>query len=156
MRAYIGLGSNLEDPKGQILRALEALKGLPATRLAGCSRLYRNPPLGPPQPDYVNAVAALETGLSPWALLQRLQAIERAQGRRRGARFGPRTLDLDILVYGDLVMDHPHLTLPHPRLKERDFVLYPLAELAPGLEVPGQGRVATLKARCPDRGLVPL
>ncbi len=156
MEAYIGLGSNLGEPRGQIERALDALRKLPLTALLRCSPLYRNPALDPGQPDYVNGVAALETALPPLALLQRLQAIEREQGRERQVRWGPRTLDLDILLYGDEVMEHPLLVLPHPRIAERDFVLYPLADIAPERVIPGKGRVRALKAACPDRGLVRL
>lgn len=148
--AYIGLGSNLAQPELQLRQALEALAALPQTQVIAQSSLYVSEPLGPAdQPDYVNAVAALETDLAPLELLAELQAIEVRQGRvREGERWGPRTLDLDVLLYGDLQSDDPQLTLPHPGLYERNFVLYPLAEIAPGLEIPGQGPLEELLARC--------
>ncbi len=149
-RAYIGLGSNLQAPRRQLERALEALAALPRSQVLKASRFYRSPPLGPAdQPDYLNAVALLETELAPLALLDRLQALENAQGRVRTRRWGPRTLDLDLLLYDRRRIDHPRLQVPHPGIAERDFVLKPLAEIAPGLEVPGLGRVAALLAQCP-------
>ncbi len=149
-RAYIGLGSNLQAPRRQLERALEALAALPRSQVLKASRFYRSPPLGPAdQPDYLNAVALLETELAPLALLDRLQALENAQGRVRTRRWGPRTLDLDLLLYDRRRIDHPRLQVPHPGIAERDFVLKPLAEIAPGLEVPGLGRVAVLLAQCP-------
>ena len=134
VRAYIGLGGNLDQPAARIRQARAALALLPNTREAAFSRLYRSAPMGPAdQPDYVNAVMALDTELEPIALLDHLQAIENAQGRvRLGERWGPRTLDLDLLLYGDLHLDDPRLTLPHPRMRERAFVLRPLADIAPG------------------------
>lgn len=153
-RAWVGLGSNLQAPRRQVERAFEALARLPRTHLAGRSRLYRSDPLGPPgQPDYVNAVAALDTALAPLALLDALQSIERAHGRERSLRWGPRTLDLDLLLYGDLRHACEQLTLPHPRLHERAFVLYPLADLAPGLVIPGFGALSELLRTCPYTGL---
>jgi 2-amino-4-hydroxy-6-hydroxymethyldihydropteridine diphosphokinase len=148
--AYIGLGSNLVQPELQVRRALEALAELPETVLTAHSSLYRSEPLGPAgQPDYINAVAALKTDLSPLDLLSALQAIEARQGRvREGERWGPRPLDLDILLYGEQVSDDPRLTLPHPGLYERNFVLYPLAEIAPGLSIPGKGPLEVLLAQC--------
>jgi len=157
--AYVALGSNLGDPVGQVREALEELAGLPGSSLLACSRLYRTAPVGPPgQPDYVNAVAALETGLSPRALLQELQAIELRHGRRRGGtRWGPRTLDLDILIYGDDQIDEAGLTIPHPELPRRAFVLVPLADVAPkGTPIPGMGTLAELLAGCPLAGVAPL
>ena len=150
--AYVGLGSNLEQPAAQIARALAELAGLPDTRLSARSPLYRSPPMGPQdQPDFINAVAAVETRLTPQALLQALLAIEAQHGRRRdGARWGPRSLDLDLLLYGDTLLDTPGLVLPHPGMHERAFVLYPLADIAPGLSVPGHGNVQALLARCRD------
>ena len=154
VRAYVGLGSNLESPRTQVERAFAALAGLPRTRLAGRSRLYRSDPLGPPgQPDYVNAVAALDTALEPLALLDALQSIEHAHGRVRTLRWGPRTLDLDLLLYGTRISRCARLTLPHPRLHERAFVLYPLADLAPGLVLPGLGALSELLRQCPYTGL---
>ena len=149
-RAYIGIGSNLEDPRAQVQRALARLAQLPDSRLVACSSLYGSAPVGlRDQPDFVNAACAIDTALAPQPLLAALLALERAHGRTRGGpRFGPRTLDLDLLLYGDLTLASPGLTLPHPRLHERAFVLYPLAEIAPGLEVPGRGPVARLLAGC--------
>lgn len=143
--AHIGLGSNLADPVQQVLSAFEALTHLPETQQVAQSSLYRNPPLGPQvQPDYINAVAALRTWLSPHALLQCLQTIEQQQGRIRGPqRWGPRTLDLDLLLYGDHHRQDPILTLPHPGLYERPFVLYPLYECAPHLVLPNGQRLQT-------------
>ncbi len=145
--AFIGIGANLGDPVAQVLDAFVRLdRDMPDTRLTGRSRLFRNPPMGPQdQPDYVNAVARLETRLEPRALLTRLQAIEVACGRRRdGSRWGPRLLDLDLLLFGGEVIDEPGLRVPHPGIAERDFVLFPLLELAPGLIIPGRGTVAAL------------
>ena len=147
--AYLGLGANLQDPAAQVRRALDELASLPQTRLLARSPLYKSPPLGPAgQPDYINAVAVLATHLDPFALLTELRAIELRHGRQRdGSRWGPRTLDLDILLYGDRVLDTPELTLPHPGLHERAFVLYPLSDVAPELEVPGRGSVRALRER---------
>jgi 2-amino-4-hydroxy-6-hydroxymethyldihydropteridine diphosphokinase len=156
---YVGLGSNLDDPRGQVLKAFEAITALPSGYLLRRSSLYRTAPLGPPgQPDYVNAVAALETRLEPFALLDRLQEIERSQGRRReGPRWGPRTLDLDLLLYGDVRMDSERLSLPHPQIQHRAFVLVPLAEVAPAdLEVPGRGSLRSLLRACDHSGVEPL
>lgn len=154
---WIGLGSNLADPVAQLRRAFEALAAIPHTRLVARSALYRNPPMGPQdQPDYVNAVAQLATGLEPLALLDALQAIENAHGRRRERRWGPRTLDLDLLLWGERVIDHPRLTVPHPGLPERPFVLYPLAEIAPELHIPGHGPLTRLLARVDGGGPEPV
>ena len=144
LRAYIGIGSNLDDPLAQVRAALQALAALPASQLSTCSPLYRSVPVGGPpgQPDYLNAVAALDTRLSADQLLRALQAIEAAQGRVRELRWGPRTLDLDILLYGDLVLDTPALTLPHPRMHLRAFVLAPLLEIVPASIIPGRGTAA--------------
>lgn len=145
VRAYIGLGSNLGDPPAQIAAALDALAALPSTTLVARSRLYRGAAWGPvTQPDYFNAVAALDTALAPDALMERLLAIERAAGRVRDARWGPRVIDLDLLLHGDCELDSDALTLPHPRLHERPFVLLPLAELAPALVIPTHGSLAAL------------
>lgn len=149
--AYLGLGSNLEQPARQLVRALAALAALPRSRLARVSAVYRSAAVGPgPQPDYLNAAARLDTALAPLALLERMQAIEQAQGRVRTVRWGPRTLDLDLLLYGDRHIETPRLQVPHPRLAERDFVLYPLAEIAgDGLRLPDGTDIATLLRRCP-------
>ncbi|MGH8369338.1 MAG: 2-amino-4-hydroxy-6-hydroxymethyldihydropteridine diphosphokinase [Gammaproteobacteria bacterium] len=148
--AYIGLGSNQDHPVRQVRSAIDELAQLPSTRLLKSSPLYKSAPLGPAdQPDYINAVAALETGLAPPALLAELQTIERQHGRVRGAsRWGPRSLDLDLLLYGEVRIDTPELQVPHPGLPERLFVLYPLADIAPDLEVPGYGPLRQLLARC--------
>ncbi|MFL6647597.1 MAG: 2-amino-4-hydroxy-6-hydroxymethyldihydropteridine diphosphokinase [Sulfurifustaceae bacterium] len=152
-RAYVGIGSNLESPVAQVRRGVAALERLPDSRLVGCSSLYRSAPVGiTEQPDFINAACALDTTLEPRALMQRLLEIESAHGRTRGpTRGGPRTLDLDLLLYGELELASPELTLPHPRLHERAFMLYPLFEIAPTLDVPGRGAVATLLERC-DKG----
>jgi 2-amino-4-hydroxy-6-hydroxymethyldihydropteridine diphosphokinase len=146
---YIGLGSNLAGPRMQVERGLQALAGLADSRLVRHSRLYRTEPWGKAdQPEFVNAVAQLETSLQAEALLTGLLEIERNAGRERDAsRWGPRVLDLDILVYGDRILDVPGLHLPHPHLHERAFVLVPLHEIAPSLDIPGQGNVAALLAR---------
>ncbi|MEX0448643.1 2-amino-4-hydroxy-6-hydroxymethyldihydropteridine diphosphokinase [Spiribacter sp. 221] len=149
MQAFIGIGSNLADPVAQVRRAIDWLDQLPETSRASASRLYRNPPMGPAdQPHYVNAVAEIETALSPQALLAALQALEAEAGRdRSGRRWGARPLDLDLLVYGDQQIDEATLTVPHPGLASRAFVLHPLAEIAPALSVPGLGTVASLAER---------
>lgn len=149
--AYIGLGSNLDTPVAQLRRALGELDALPASRLVAHSSLYSNPPMGPAdQPAYVNAVAALRTSLAPLALLDALQALEQAHGRVRGPqRWGPRTLDLDLLLFDDLVRACPRLTLPHPGLAERAFVVLPLMEIAPALVLP-DGRALAEVARGHD------
>ena len=146
--AYLGLGSNLGQPAQQIARALSALEALPDTRLRAVSSFYRNPPMGPQdQPDYVNAVVALDTRLAPRALLEGMQTIERGQGRdRNGSRWGPRIIDLDLLVYGDEIIAEDHLQVPHPGIAARAFVLVPLAEIAPQLAIPGLPCLATLLA----------
>lgn len=151
LRAYIGLGSNLDDPAAQIRRALRALADLPLTHLHAHSGSYRSAPLGGlDQPEYINAVAALDTRLTAPALLEHLFAIERAHGRvRSAARWQSRTLDLDLLLYGAERIDTAQLTVPHPALGERAFVLYPLQEIAPALEIPGLGALDQVIARCP-------
>lgn len=145
--AYVGLGANLDDPVEQVRRACGELSTLASTEVLALSPLYRSAPLGPQdQPDYINAVAALQTGLSAPELLAALRAIEIRHGRRcDGSRWGPRTLDLDILLYGALRRDTPELTLPHPGLHERAFVLYPLYDVAPELQIPGHGGVRELR-----------
>jgi 2-amino-4-hydroxy-6-hydroxymethyldihydropteridine diphosphokinase len=153
--AYVGLGSNQDDPVAQLRKALGALGGLAETRLVLQSPLYRSPPLGGlAQPDYVNAVAALLTRLPAPALLDALLAIEAGQGRRRdGTRWSSRPLDLDLLVYGRELIDEPRLRVPHPGIAARNFVLFPLLDIAPGLEVPGLGPVARLARAAGDAGL---
>lgn len=153
--AYIGLGSNLEQPLIQLQRAVRALSHLPQSRLCAVSRVYRSAPVGPAgQPDYLNAAAHIETTLEALALLDALQAIEQDQGRRRPVRWGPRTLDLDLLLYGEQRIDHPRLIVPHPHLRERNFVLLPLADLDRGeLLLPDGEDLATLVAQCSLEGL---
>lgn len=147
--AYIGLGSNLADPTGQIRAARLALSRLPETRELAFSGLYRNPPMGPAgQPDYVNAVMAVETRLDAESLLAEMQRIETEQGRvRTGERWGARTLDLDLLLYGRECISTSTLTVPHPGIAERAFVVYPLLEIAPDLDIPGLGPVRELANR---------
>lgn len=159
VRVFVGLGSNLDGPEFQVRSALQALGRLPETRLQRASALYRNPPMGPPdQPDYVNAVACLTSGLAPLDFLAGLQAIERRHGRSRGEgeRWGPRRLDLDLLLWGRQQLALEGLTVPHPGLPERAFVLYPLAEIEPGLHIPGLGAVEGLLARVDGSALVRL
>lgn len=152
--AYVGLGSNLDDPVAQVCAGLRALAGLPMTRLSGASTLYANPPMGPQdQPDFVNAVARLSTRLDPLLLMDALLGIENRRGRRRGRRWGERRLDLDLLLWDRAQLSLPRLQLPHPGLHERAFVLYPLAELAPGLDVPGRGSLAVLCRQVDTGGL---
>lgn len=154
-RVYLGLGSNLADPLGQLNSAIEALRAIPRTTVAAVSPFYVSDPLGPPdQPRYVNAVAALDTELAPLALLDALQRIELEQGRvRKDERWGPRTLDLDILLFGERQLDEPRLTVPHYHMHARAFVLYPLADLAPQLRLPDGRSLSELLADCPFAGL---
>ena len=154
---YVGLGSNLDDPLEHVRTAFAQLAGIEDTRLVARSRLYQSAPLGPPdQPDYVNAVAGLLTRRTPAALLEALQAIELRHHRdRSGPKWGPRTLDLDLLLYADLESTDSSLVIPHPHLHERAFVLVPLAEIAPDVQVPGHGRVALLAARIGRESLRP-
>jgi 2-amino-4-hydroxy-6-hydroxymethyldihydropteridine diphosphokinase len=153
--AYVGLGSNLGDPVAQVRRALQALSALPHGRLLASAGFYRSAALrisadAPGQPDYINSAAALETGLSPLELLRALQRIEASQGRVRTGPWGARTLDLDLLLYGELEMQTPELTLPHPQIGRRAFVLLPLGELAgEGVRIPGQGILRELLGCCP-------
>ena len=154
--AYIGLGSNLQQPIDQIQRALQHLAKISQTRLLKVSPIYRSAPMGPAdQPDYINVVAALATRLSPLALLDALQAIERQQGRvREGERWGPRTLDLDLLLYGDQQIHTDRLTVPHPGLGDRNFVLYPLYDITgDDLLIPGLDTLGHLLQACPRQGL---
>ncbi len=154
--AYIGLGGNLDDPLELLRSARRAIQSTAGIRELAFSGFYRSAPMGPVgQPDYVNAVMAVATTLRPQELLRALQAIELAHGRvRTGLRWGPRTLDLDILLYGDQEIAKADLTVPHAGICEREFVLYPLAEIAPpDLSIPGKGRLRDLLAACPRRGL---
>jgi 2-amino-4-hydroxy-6-hydroxymethyldihydropteridine diphosphokinase len=153
--AYVGIGSNLSDPERQVRAALAALGALPGSRLVAASPLYRTKPFGEVvQPAFVNAVAGLLTQRSPEELLADLRALERKLGREPPReRWGPRLIDLDLLVVGREVRATAELTLPHPGIAERDFVLYPLADIAPELEVPGLARVSHLRGRVADRGM---
>ena len=152
--AYIALGSNLEDPTRQVHRAMENLSREQGIRLELRSRLYRSSPLGPQdQPDFVNAAVGVLTELSARQLLDRLLSIEKLMGRDRRERWGPRVIDLDLIWMIGEPIDEPGLKLPHPGVSERNFVLYPLAEIAPSLRIPGHGRVVDLAARIGDAGL---
>lgn len=155
VRCFIGLGSNLAAPRKQLGEAVSALGKIPCTQLQAVSSLYSSPPLGPSdQPDYLNAVAMLDTALEAEALLDHLQHIEQAQGRvRKAERWGPRSLDLDILLFGNQVITTPRLTVPHYDMHRRAFVLYPLAELAPELQMPDGTLLGELLDRCPRSGL---
>lgn len=145
--AWIGLGSNLANPREQVERALEALDQLPLTHLLEASRLYASRPIGPQdQPDFVNAVARLETRLSPLALLDQLQALEQRHRRVRHRRWGPRTLDLDLLLFDDMCLASPRLTIPHPQMTRRAFVMIPLAELAADRSMLDGQRIGDLAA----------
>lgn len=139
-RAYVGIGSNIGEPRRQLQAALKELGGLPNTRLTATSGFYRSAPLGYlDQPEFLNAVVELETELPPEALLDNLQEIESAHGRQRSFAGAPRTLDLDLLLYGDAALATPRLTVPHPRMHQRAFVLRPLADVAPASTIPGRG-----------------
>jgi len=150
--AFVGLGANLGEPEPQLRSALGALGQLPSSRLVAASSLYRSAPVGVgEQPDFVNAVAQIDTSLSARALLDELLALEARFGRRRERPGAPRTLDLDLLLYGASIVAEPDLIVPHPRMHERAFVLAPLMEIAPSATVPGKGTVAALLARCRDQ-----
>jgi 2-amino-4-hydroxy-6-hydroxymethyldihydropteridine diphosphokinase len=152
--AFIGLGSNLEDPHSQLQRAFVDLEGLPGTRLLARSSLYRSAPLGVlGQPDFVNAVAKIATELTPQALLQALLHIEHQHGRERTFLNAPRTLDLDVLLYDELQLHEHGLTIPHPQMHRRAFVLQPLLEIAPDAAIPGVGKVAEAMKQCVDQRL---
>ncbi|QTF92580.1 2-amino-4-hydroxy-6-hydroxymethyldihydropteridine diphosphokinase [Halomonas sp. BM-2019] len=156
-RAWVGLGSNLDDPRRHIERALEELDRLPLTRRLMASRLHVSRPVGPQdQPDFINAVALLETRLSPLALLDQLQALEQAHRRVRARRWGPRTLDLDLLLFDDSVLALPRLRVPHPELTHRTFVVLPLLELAPDLVLPDGRPLAPLASRLPSDDPTPV
>ncbi len=143
---FIGLGANLSDPVEQLRLALEAIKLIPSTELIQCSSFYQTEPMGPKdQDDYINAVAEVRSGLSPLELLDNIQTIENKQGRvRKKERWGPRTLDLDILLFGDTLLNSPRLTIPHYGIKHRSFVLIPLAEIAPNIQLPIHGDINEL------------
>ena len=156
--AFVALGANLGDPCAQIERAVAALSQLPNSRLIACSPLYGSIPMGPSdQPDYVNGVAWLETDLTAHELLDQTQRIELEHGRvRKAERWGPRTLDLDLLLYDQITRADPELTLPHPRLHQRAFVLYPLHDIAPTLMIPGRGPLTEWLAQCPPLNMARL
>jgi len=150
--AYVALGANLGDAEGSLRAVMRELSALPGLRLLKSSSLYRTAPVGlKNQPDFINAAVVLETELDSHILLQALFDIEQRFGRQRRMPNAPRTLDLDLLIYGDVISDVSSLSLPHPRMHERAFVLAPLAEIAPGLSIPGKGRVADLLAQCVDQ-----
>lgn len=145
---FIALGSNLQNPIRQIRSALVELQGLPNSVLVKTSSLYRTAPMGPEQPDFINAAVQINTSLSAMALLAELQSIENLHGRVRAQHWGPRTLDLDLLLYGDEIIVSEQLVIPHPGMKARAFVLYPLLEIAPDLILPGGEAVSELAAQC--------
>ena len=150
--AYVALGANLGDPVNTIKSAIEMLKSLSNSRLVASSSLYRTAPMGlHNQPDFINAVVALDTQLTPAALLQQLFTVEAEFGRIRNVKNAPRTLDLDLLLHGHSVSNDPQLTLPHPRMHRRAFVLAPLAEIAPEVSIPGYGAISDMLAACVDQ-----
>lgn len=153
--AFVGLGSNLKQPRAQVLRGLDELAALPHTMLLAASSLYASAPLNyADQPDFVNAVAKIETALPVRDLLEALLAIEQSHGRQRGVRNGPRTLDLDLLLYAELQQHEPGLTIPHPRMHERAFVLLPLTEIAPDCVIPGRGLARDWLDKCTNQTLI--
>jgi 2-amino-4-hydroxy-6-hydroxymethyldihydropteridine diphosphokinase len=157
VRAYVALGSNLGDPLATVQAAFDALRGLPQSVLVAASPLYRSAPVGlKHQPDFINAVAAIDTALEAEALLEELFAIEARFGRRRDFHHAPRTLDLDLLLHGDATHDTTKLTLPHPRMHERAFVLLPLLDLAPDIAIPGRGPARALLEACREQKLTKL
>ena len=152
--AYIAIGSNLDGPKGQVLAACERIGRLRATRIEARSRLYSTRPLGPQdQPDFINAAVGVVTQLEPKVLLEALLEIERQMGRVRREPWGPRLIDLDLVWMVGAVIREPGLSLPHPGVSSRNFVLYPLSDIAPTLDIPGHGRVLELKARSGALGI---
>jgi 2-amino-4-hydroxy-6-hydroxymethyldihydropteridine diphosphokinase len=154
MTAWVGIGANLGDARENVLDALDRLAWAPGVRLLRVSSLYRTAPIDSSGDDYINAVAEVDTSLSARALLAALHGIEQAHGRERPYRNAPRTLDLDLLLYdGEVILEAPTLIVPHPRMHKRAFVLAPLAELAPALEIPGRGRVAALLPLVADQAI---
>lgn len=154
---YIALGSNLEDPIQQLTHAIKEIQSLPDTTLKACSSFYRTKPIGPDQPDIINAVIEVSTSLHPYDLLEKLQQIELNHGRERIIRFGARTLDLDILLFGDIQQDDEKLTIPHPRMQDRNFVLIPLREIAPNVIIPNHGVIDDLITQNdPEDYVIPL
>lgn len=156
VRAFVGVGANLGDAVQTVRDALQELGRLPQTALQACSSLYRSAPVEATGPEFVNAVAELCTALPPFTLLRELQAIERRHGRVRSVRNAPRTLDLDLLLYGQQVLSSPELTVPHPRLHLRAFVLLPLHEIAPAVEVPGLGPLGPWLAKAAGQSIARL
>jgi len=154
--AYIGIGANLGDARGNVADALERLQRLPGCTLMAASGLYRTAPIDSSGDDYINAVARIATTLGAEALLQALHGIEQAHGRERPYRNAPRTLDLDLLLYGDQRIASATLTVPHPRMTERAFVLVPLLELAPAIHIPGKGAAQQYAASVADQGISPI
>jgi 2-amino-4-hydroxy-6-hydroxymethyldihydropteridine diphosphokinase len=154
--AYIGIGANLGDARSNVVDALERLQRQPGCTLMAASSLYRTAPIDSSGDDYINAVARIATTLDAEALLQALQAIEQAHGRERPYRNAPRTLDLDLLLYGDATINSATLTVPHPRMTERAFVLVPLLELAPSIHIPGHGAASQYAAGVADQGISPI
>jgi 2-amino-4-hydroxy-6-hydroxymethyldihydropteridine diphosphokinase len=151
---YLGLGANLDNPLRQLQAAVQAISVHPALKLHRCSSFYASKPMGPQdQPDYVNAVVCVRSDLAPLPLLDTLQGIENEAGRVREQRWGPRTLDIDILLVDDQVIDSPRLQVPHPGITSREFVLHPLCEIAPGATLPDGRGLSTLKASLPANGL---
>lgn len=154
IRAYIALGSNLGNPRAQLVSALAAVERLPSTALVACSPAYSSAAVGPgAQPDYLNAVIAVDTALPPMELLAALLAIEADHGRRRTQRWAARTLDLDLLIYGEQQIQSENLEIPHPRLAQRNFVLYPLSDIAPELTLPCGTSIGSLLTACPKVNL---
>ena len=154
-KVYIALGSNLANPQEQLISALQSMNQLPGSRLVAVSSFYQSKPLGPQdQPDYVNAVACLETALAPLALLDELQRIEHEQGRVRLRRWGERTLDLDILLYSNHIIQSERLTVPHYDMHQREFVIIPLAEIAPYLSLPNGQSIQTLVQKFADHQMM--
>ncbi len=152
--AYVAIGGNLGDPRASVRRAHEMIARLPDTRLLRRSRTYRSRPMGPQdQPDFINAAAGVLTRHDARPLLELLLDIERSMGRDRRERWGPRIIDLDLIWMAGAVIDEPQLRVPHPGVRDRNFVLYPLADIAPTLRIPGCGRVSDLKRRVGDEGL---
>lgn len=156
-RCYIGIGGNLGDAAQQVRKAIAALDGISHTRCVAASSLYRTAPVGyTDQPDFINAVAELDTALEPHVLLDALQDVENRHGRERSFKDAPRTLDLDVLLYDARTIDDARLIVPHPRMHERAFVLAPLVEIAPDCVIPGRGPAAEWLARCADQAIAKL
>ena len=151
--AFVGMGSNMDNPIGQLQSGLYSITQLEQSELIQCSKLYQSRAIGPKQDDYINAVIEIHTSLTPIALLEALQAIEHRHGRKRDIHWGPRTLDLDILLFGSDSICSEQLTVPHKELSKRNFVLYPLAEIAPDLILPNHVALSTLVANCPAEGI---